>query len=169
EEARFNEQQQKIRKVDGELKSFLRVERTAIAEKQADQVARYALAAWKVQSQKPAASVAAMAKKESLQSSVLGRWVKFMERPVKLAELSASDEAQATMQATTVELAVKNALADRGKKTLDKAQTDLLNGLFGDKGVFTPTDDELKTLLPADKNQRLDLMKSDLAKLQKDD
>jgi cytochrome c553 len=168
EETRYNEHQQRIRKADADVKQFVRVERTAVAEKQADHVARYALAAWKLQKQAPAITPAAMAKKESLQTSVLTRWVKFVQKPGKLVEMSADDEKQAAERAAVLEASVKSALADRGnKKPLDKAKTDLLDGLFGEKGVFTPTDDELKAMLPAEKNEKLAQMKTELTRLQK--
>jgi hypothetical protein len=163
-EARFNEHQTRVKKVDGELKQFLRVERSAVAEGCAGEVARYALAAWKVQKAKM--SLNAMAKKESLQTGVLGRWVKYVEKSPKLA---ADDETRAGKLAAALEQTVKDALAERGKKPLSKEKTDLLDGLFGEKGVFTPTDGELAGKLPAEKKQRLEQMKGDLAKLQKDE
>jgi hypothetical protein len=98
-----------------------------------------------------------------------------MEKSPKLAgfvdmqKLAGADEAQAAKLAGGLEQAVKQALADRGKKPLDKSKTDLLDGLFGEKGVFTPTDSELNAKLPAEKKQRLAQLKGDLTKLQKDD
>ncbi len=176
QEARFNEHQARIRKVDGDMKQFLRVERTAIAEQHAGQVARYAVAAWKVQARKdPKLTVNAMARKESLEAGVLGRWVKYMEKPPKLPaadawlKLSNADEAKAIELADQLQQTVTQAMADRGKKPLSKNNTDLLDGLFGEKGVFTPSDGELNAQLPADKKQWLETMKTDLARLQKDD
>jgi cytochrome c553 len=176
EETRYIEQQGRIKKVDTELKQFLRVEKAALAEKHAVEVARYAVAAWKVQVRREAKmSVGAMAKKESLEAGALGRWVKFMEKPPKSAaadawlKLSNSDEAKAAELAEKLQQTVNQCLADRGKKPLSKANTDLLDSLFGEKGVFTPTDGELNSQLPADKKQRLEQMKTDLTKLQMDD
>jgi hypothetical protein len=163
-EARFNEHQARVKKADGELKQFLRVERAAIAEGCAGEVAKYALAAWKVQKAKM--SVGAMAKKESLETGVLGRWVKYVEKSPKL---SADDETLAGKLAATLEQTVKDALAERGKKPLSKEKSDLLDGLFGEKGVFTPTDAELTAKLPGEKKQRMEQMKGELAKLQKDE
>jgi hypothetical protein len=175
EEARFNEQQQRIRKVDGDMKTFLRTERAIIAEQYAPEVAKYAVAAWRVQSQRATMTVAAMAKKETLHADVLGRWVKYMERPPRSIgfdawlKLTNADEAQAVKLAETLERTVLEALADRGKKPIEKSKSDLLEGLFGEKGVFTPGDDELNAKLPAEKKQRLDEIKGDLARLQKED
>jgi cytochrome c553 len=175
QESRFNDQQNRIRKVDGDVKQFVRAERSAIAEKQAGDIAKYTMASWKLQALKSKMSVSAMAKKEALHVDVFGRWVKYMQKSPKLPgfvdmqKLAGADEAQATKLAAGLEQAVKQALADRGKKPLDKNKTDLLDGLFGEKGVFTPTDSELNAKLPAEKKQRLAQLKGDLTKLQKDD
>jgi cytochrome c553 len=176
QEARFIEHQGRIKKSDNELKQFVRVEKAAIAETHAGEVAHYAIAAWKLQAARtePKMSVGTMAKKESLEAGLLGRWVKYMEKPPKSAaadawlKLSNADEAKAVELATKLQQTVTVALADRGKKPLSKANTDLLDSLFGEKGVFTPADNELGAKLPADKKQRMEQMKSTLTKLQQD-
>jgi hypothetical protein len=155
---------------------LVRTERIALAEKHAGEVGRYAMAAWRLQMRTdPKMSVGAMARKESLEGGVLGRWVKYMEKPPRSAaadawaKLSSADEAKATELAGKLQETVSQCLADRGKKPLSKNHTDLLDSLFGEKGVFTPTENELGAKLPADRKQRLDEMRSGLAKLQKED
>jgi cytochrome c553 len=170
---RFQAHQEKINKADSDMKAFVRAEKVALAEQHAGEVARYAVAAWKVQAQKIA--VADEAKKDSLRADVLTRWVKYMEKPPKSAalegwqKLSTADEAQAVQLAEALERTVRQALADRGKQPPDKVKADLLQGLFGENGVFAPTDAELNAKLPAEKQQRLALWKTDLARLQKDE
>jgi cytochrome c553 len=175
EETRYIAHQARIKKLDTEMKQFVRVEKTAIAEKHAGEVERYAQVAWKVQGRHaPKMSVGAMAKQQALEAGALGRWVKYMDKPPRSAaadtwfKLASADEMKAAELAGKLQATVNEALANRGKKPLSKLHTDLLDSLFGDKGVFTPTDAELTSKLPADKKQRLDGMKGDIDKLQKD-
>ncbi len=175
DETRYSQHQGKIKKLDNEMKQFVRVEKAAIAEKHAGEVERYALVAWKVQGRhRPKMSVGAMAQEGSArsgraravgevhgQAAALGR----RRHVVQAGECRREEVGRIGRRLQTT---VTEALANRGKKPLSKANTDLLASLFGDKGAFTPSDGELTRKLPADKKQRLDGMKSDLAKLQKD-
>jgi hypothetical protein len=178
QQQRFQAAQEKLKKIDGDMKSLVRQEKIQHAEQMVDEVAKYLTAAWhyKVQRQKaPQWSVNDQAKKEKLSAAVLGKMVKFLEKPPAhplfdvWKKLQPSDEAQAEKLAQSVEDAVKDQLAKRNGKPAGKGKIDLVQGLVGETGVFAPSDEELKGLLSAEKKQRLQELQTELAKLQKDD
>jgi cytochrome c553 len=165
QEERYNAHQERIKKIQGEVQTLVKTEKTRLAEARAHEVARYLLAAWKYDGQKSKAGE--LARKEGLEQAVLMRCVKYLEKSAPAN--SAADEAQARARAEAFAKQVQEALAERGKKPLDKAKRDLLQGLFGDKGIFTPTDDQATAKLSSDKKEQLKRMKTEVAKLQQDD
>ncbi len=170
----FEQAQAKIKKIDSDMKAFAKVEKTQLAEESADQVGKYLLASWKFQATKQKTnkwSVNDQAKKDKLDLATLTRCAKFMQKPpaaIKTEAWNTPEEEQAVKLADSIQKQVDGALAlRRDKKALDKNKTDLLTGLFGETGVFTPTDDELKAKLPAEKKQRLEQMSTELAGIKK--
>jgi hypothetical protein len=162
--ARYQEGQNKLKKIDDGTKTFLKVERTAFAERSVSETAKYMVAAWKTQSAK--ISVKEAAKHDKLSVEGIDRWVKFMQKPPKgaafdscrtmIVQPASAGEAAVEAKAKEFESKVQAALEARAAKKLSKDQDELLTGFFGEKGPFTVTDNDIKKLLPADKKTKLD-------------
>jgi hypothetical protein len=167
---RREETQAKIKKFDGEVKEFLKVEKSQRASAKADELSRYLVAAWKYQAAKQKdmkASVDAIAKAEMLDQAVLNRCVKFVEKTPMMKKPNVPD-ADMVNAAETTQKQVKTMIADKGK--LDKTKTDLLNNLFyADDSVFQLSDAKVRAQLPEEKKKKLDDMTATLTKLQKSD
>jgi hypothetical protein len=168
-----------IRKVDGDVKAFVRAEKTELAERFQNDVARYLLSTWRYQIQKktqPAWSINQQAKKDNVETYYLTRCVEYLKKPpaatglINFKRLTPEDEDKAVAFAVSFERKAQEVIALRDKKQpLDKTQSDILTGFFGDAGVFAPTDTELKTKLSVEKSKRWEEMKAQLAKVQKED
>src|SRR5262249_30374036 len=124
----------------------------------------------------PAWSINQQAKKDNVESYYLTRCVEFLNKPpaatglINFKRLTSDDEDKAVAFAESFERKAQEAIALRDKKQpLENTQSEILAGLFGDAGVFAPTDTELKTKLSAEKSKRWEEMKAQLAKLQKED
>jgi Protein of unknown function (DUF1553)/Protein of unknown function (DUF1549) len=171
---RTEEVQAKIKKLDGDVKEFLRVEKTTRAGVKADELSRYLVAAWKYQAARqksPKASVAEIAKAELLDQAILTRCTKFVEKAPTgfemMRKMSASEKDVAAA-AHTMQKQVKAMIGQKGK--LDKMKQELLNNLFyADNSVFQLSDNQVRALLPQDKKTKLKDMTTELTKLQKDD
>jgi mono/diheme cytochrome c family protein len=167
---RREETQAKIKKFDGEVKEFLKVEKSQLAAVKADELSRYLVAAWKYQAAKQKdmkASIDAIAKAEMLDQAVLNRCVKFIEKTPMMKKPNVPD-ADMVSAAETTQKQVKTMIADKGK--LDKTKTDLLNNLFyADNSVFQLSDAKVRAQLPGEKKKKLDDMTATLTKLQKSD
>ena len=171
---RMEETQAKIKKIDGDIKETLRVEKATRAEAKLGELDRYLVAAWKFQAAKqknPKASVNEVAKSEKLDEAILNRCTKFVEKaPVgfeMMRKMSAS-ETEVRTAAQAMQKQVKGLINNKGK--LDKMKTDLLNGLFyADNSVFQLSDKQIKALLPDDKKKQLDDQSALLTSLQKSD
>ena len=168
-----------IRKVNDDVKAFVRAEKTELAERFQNDVARYLLSTWRYQIQKktqPAWSISQQAKKDNVETYYLTRCVEYLKKPpaatglINFKRLTPDDEDKAVAFAESFERKAQEVIALRDKKQpLDKTQSEILAGLFGDAGVFAPTDTELKTRLSAEKSKRWEEMKAQLAKVQKED
>src|SRR5262249_49538737 len=63
---------------------------------------------------------------------------------------------------------VQSLLAKPAKETqTEKAKGDILQSLFGEKGVFSVTDDEMVKELPGEKKKQMEGMKADWERLKK--
>jgi Protein of unknown function (DUF1549)/Protein of unknown function (DUF1553)/Planctomycete cytochrome C len=154
--AKYQEGQSKLKKIDDGQKAFLKAEKTAFAERSVGDTAKYMVAAWKTQSAKISAKEAA--KRDKLSVEGVDRWVKFLQKTPKGAvfdscramfvQPASAGEAAVEAKAKEFESQVKAALEARAAKKMAKGQDELLNGFFGEKGPFLPSDDEVKRHLP---------------------
>ena len=160
--AKYQEGQTKLKKIDDDMKAFLKVERVAAAERYVQDTARYLFAAWKTQTGKSSREVA---KADHLETEMIERCVRFLQKPPKGAVfdgcrkmLGANASAgAATIEATAkdIQSAVVAAMEAKAAKKINKTQEELLTGFFGDKGPFVVTDNDIKKLLPDDKKVKL--------------
>ena len=171
---RSEEVQGKIKKLDGDVKEFMRVEKAQRAEAKADDLARYLVAAWKFQAAKqkdPKASLDAIAKVEMLDQTILNRCAKFVEKAgsgFEMMRKTNAAEKEVAVAAQTMQKQVKAMIGQKGK--LDKMKQDLLNNLFyADNSVFQLSDVQVRAALPEEKKSKLDGMTKTLTSLQKDD
>lgn len=171
--------QEAIKRADDAVKTFVRAEKTELALRHKDDVARYLLSTRHFQLAKqkqPNWTVQQQATKDKLDAAYVTKFVDYLKKPPQSTGLStfkrftADDEDKAIAFAQVFEKTTQDALALRSaKQPLDAMKTDIVNGLFGDAGVFTPPDNELKKNLSAEKAKRWEEMKAELAKLQKAD
>jgi hypothetical protein len=178
----YQEALKRARELDAAFKAFVRTERAAVNEVQAGEIARYMQAVRKYQARhlaEPKWSVAQQAKQDELHAATLERWVKYLSGNPKVAALSAwrelpqpqmeagKDEAVVTA-AESFQKFVQATLVEKAKGKVDNDKNALLQALFGDNGLFTINDQELKGRLPADKKQRFEQMEQELVKLRKE-
>ncbi len=171
---RMEQCQAQIKKLDGDVKELLRVEKTKRADAKTEELPKYLVAAWKYQAAKqknPKASVAEIAKAEMLDQAALNRCVKFVEKTptgFEMMRKMTASEQEVTTAAVTMQKQVKAMINTKGK--LDKMKTDLLNNLFyADNSVFQLSDAQVRSSLPEEKKKQLDEMSATLTKLQKSD
>ena len=171
---RMEDVQANIKKLDTDVKDFMKKEKTQRAEAKANELATYLVAAWKFQAAKqknPKASLNEFAKAEKLDEAVLQRCAKFVEKaPVGFEMMRKTDapESEVVAAAQTMQKQVKAIINTKGK--LDKMKTELLNTLFyADNSVFQLSDQQVRALLPEEKRKKLDETSATLVKLQKSD
>jgi mono/diheme cytochrome c family protein len=171
---RNEEVQAKIKKLDTEVKDFMKREKSQRAEAQANDLAKYLVAAWKYQSAKqkdPKASLNEIAKAEMLDQAVLNRCAKFVEKSKAGFEMMRkldAPEKEIVAAAQTMQKQVKAMINQKAK--LDKMKTELLNSLFyADSSVFQLSDTQVRALLSEEQRKTLDDKNTTLAKLQKSD
>lgn len=78
---RYNQAQARIKEQDEQIKKYLAMEGKRISDKMPGEIARYMVAAWKIQQQRKAnssLSINAVAKKENLRDFVLERWMQYL-------------------------------------------------------------------------------------------
>jgi hypothetical protein len=166
---RYQDGQQHVKDADDKIKAFVAGEKNAVNESQADEIAKYLEAVrgyrdrhadngrWSVNEQ---------AKQDNLRANTLNRWVKYFDGTPKVAALASwkqmmsarAKEQEVTQAAGDFQKQVKEMLAHRAK--LNKEKSALLTELFGDKGPFAISDDELKKTLPAEKKQQFETLQS---------
>lgn len=171
---RMEETQARIKKLDADVKEFLRKEKAQRAEAKVEELPKYLLASWKYQSAKqknPKASVNEIAKSEMVDAAVLSRCVKFVEKaPVGFEMMRKTNlpEQDIVAAASMMQKQVRSMIGQKGK--LDKMKQELLNNLFyADNSVFQLSDAQVRALLPDAKKKQLDEMSTMLASLQKSD
>ncbi|HEX3313578.1 MAG TPA: DUF1549 and DUF1553 domain-containing protein, partial [Gemmataceae bacterium] len=161
--AKYQEGQNKLKKIDDGQKAFLKSEKTALAERSVVDTAKYMVAAWKTQSAKISAREAA--RHDKLSVAAVDRWVKFLQKPPRgvafdscramFVQPASAGEAAVEAKAKEFESQLKAALEARAAKKMARGQNELLTGFFGEKGPFIPSDDEVKRQLPAEGKAKL--------------
>ncbi len=169
---RTEEVQARIKKLDGDVKTFLQKEKSDRAETKVEELPKYLLAAWKVQAAKDKkTAVSEIAKVEKLDAATLNRCVKFVDKApmgFEMMRKTTAAEQEVLAAATSMQKQVRAMIGQKGK--LDKTKQALLNDLFyADNSVFQLSDTQVRALLPNEKRQQLDDMSTTLAKLQKSD
>jgi hypothetical protein len=179
---KYQENLRLARAAEDSLKALVRVEKTACNEQQAGEIARYMHAVRKFQERRlkePKWSARDQAKVDGLDGAALDRWVKFLDGNPKVAALDAwrqlpktpapaQNEQVVLTAAQAFQQHVQAVMAQRGKGNLDKEKNDLLQTLFGDKGLFSLSDDEVKARLPAARKQQMEQMQQEAARLRKE-
>jgi hypothetical protein len=174
---RYQEDLRLAREVEEKLKQFIRVEKAACQEEQAGEIVKYLQAVRKVQEHRGQSgkwSARDQAKADGLDAATLDRWVKYLDGNPKVAALDAWRHLGKPAEPEAVDAAakafqddVRKLLAERTRGNLDKDRTALLQTLFGDKGLFNLSDDELKARLLPDKKRQMDQMRQEAARLRK--
>lgn len=179
---KYQENLRLAREAEDKLKAFVRVEKGACNEQQAGEIARYMQAVRKFQERRvndPKWSARDQAKAEGLDAGALDRWIKFLDGNPKVAALEAwrqlpktpapaQSEQVVLTAAQSFQQHVQAVMAQRSKGNLDKEKNDLLQTLFGDKGLFSLTDDDVKARLPAEKKQQMEQMQQEATRLRKE-
>jgi hypothetical protein len=163
---RFDDYTQQVKKVDDSVSGTLRKERAKAAAPVAHEVAKYMRAAWKRAADPKFTS-------SDLNAAELGRWVKFLDgkpkapgldRWMKLPRSAADGDVDAA--AAEFQKQVEAILAEAADKALNKPKTELMQALFGDKGVHPLPDAELKKHMAPEARAALDREQGELKKLQ---
>lgn len=176
---RYQEGQKRIQAADKKVKDLLQSEKNRFVAAKADELPAYFVAAWKLEAKrlaKPDTSAAEQAKLDKLDASVLDRFVKYLNR--KNQGVPALDAwhrhlpktgtnpvptSDVTKAAETLRDAIKATIG----KPMDKPKSDMMQSLFGDKGVFPITDAEVIKVMTPECKQQFDTMKQAHADLSK--
>ncbi len=171
--------QELLKKADENAKALVRPENTAFAERFKADVQRYLLATWKFQITKkmqPTWSIDQQAKKDNLETPNLARFVEALKKPTAGTSLNnfkrftAEEEEKAVAFAMNFARKTHHAMALRDKnQPLDKVQTDIVAWLFGDLGIFAPSEKVLRSKLTAETIRLWEEKKAHLVKLQQHD
>jgi hypothetical protein len=179
---RYREAREQYEKIDTELKSLLNTERARLSEPQAAQIASYMVASWKYQLSRRAntrRSIPEQARQNGLDAGTLERWVKYLKGNPKVGALepwrqlvgrqggTAAREEEVLAAAQKFQQHVQLVLTARAKRKLDKNQTALLQALFGNKGLFGLSDNDVKARLPAAQKRKADQLQARRKALEK--
>ncbi|HLW64829.1 MAG TPA: DUF1553 domain-containing protein, partial [Gemmataceae bacterium] len=184
---RYQESQKQVLEAEKKVKEFMAAEKMRLASAHASEIAAYMLAVRKLEWERtdhPSYSVAEAAKKDKLHAAILDRWVKYLDPKSKtsqgLAALdawrklpapkrgSAEPTKDAEQAAEAFQQLVAATLTKPAKETqASKTKADLLQSLFGEKGVFAVSDDEMMKELAGDKKKQMEAMKTDWERLKK--
>jgi cytochrome c553 len=193
--ARYQQAQARVKEQELAVKGLLDEEGTRLAEGRVGQVARYMLAAWKLQTRRnahPGVNPADVARAEKLQTAALNRWSRYLflrgsDRRPHLAgwrramagmapnrDLSADPAALAKVTAAAnafqaelqETLRQRDALRKAGKK-LDGARTALLNEVFSARGLFGLQPRQVERQLGGEAKAKLAELRTELARRQK--
>jgi hypothetical protein len=184
---RFQESQKQVLEAERKVKEFMAAEKMRLASAHAGEIDAYMTAVRKLELERidhPNYSVAEAAKKDKLHAAILDRWLKFLDPKSKssqgLAALdtwrklpapkrgAAEPTKDAEQAAQAFQQLVVATLAKPWKETqAEKPKVDLLQSLFGEKGVFAITDGEMMKELPGDKKKQMETMKTDWERLKK--
>lgn len=174
---RVNAANKALADLDKKAKDLLQSERNRLTGERAEQLPRYVLAAWSLEAErlkKPDTSADTVAKKESLDGPTLDRLTRYLGRkgvstamndwgkrlPKKEGPATPPDEIKKMADAFKVE--VKSAIA----KPMGKAG-EMVQALFGEKGVFPLPDAEVAKQMPMNKKADYDQAREKHAELAK--
>ncbi len=167
----------KVQDADKRVKDFIQQEKNRLASEKADALPRYVLAAWKLEArrlQKPNASAQEIAKDEKLDAGALERLDRYLAKknvaramsdwskhlPKKASDSDPPAEVKKMADAFCKE--VKEAIAKpRGKPS------QMVQALFGDKGVFPMTDREATAAMSPERKATYQRMKNEHDELKK--
>jgi hypothetical protein len=155
-----------------------------VAESRADQVARYLIAVRALNEKRAADakwSAKDQAKSDKLDGATLERWAKYLDGKAavmvealeawrKLPPLGnpAASEPAVRAAAEAFQQHVQRTLTLRSQGQISKEGAALLTALFGDKGLFAPTDDEVKAQLTPEQKRQHAALEQRLAELKKE-
>ncbi len=180
--AKYQEGRKLVDALTKEVNQFVAVERDGLRQEHAGEIARYMQATWTYQARKrdnAKWSVGEQAKQDKLHVATLDRWVKYLEGNPKLKALdgwrqlprggtgAAATEEDVATAAQAFQKHVQEILAEK-MPPADKDKTAVMTALFGDKGLFAPSEDELKAKLPPEKRERLVEMRRKLMEMEKE-
>lgn len=170
---------ERIQQVDEAAKALVRRENTALAERFKPDVARYLLATRHyliARKQQASLTVAQYGQQENLGAEYLDRFLEGLKKGPGgsmvnvFRRYTEQEEEKAVTFAKDFEQRVHDAMTRRDKKVpLDKVQTDIVAWLFGDVGIFAPSEELLRSKLTPEKIHRRDELKAELKKLESAD
>ncbi len=179
EQQRYEDGQKKVQAAEKNVKDLLQGEKDKLINARIEELPQYFIAAWKCEERRltqPDFTPEMQAKADHLDSGCLNRLTKFMNRKGKaipaldawrrnLPKAGAPAEPPADVVKAAQEFAnaVKSALA----KAADKSKDEMMVGLFGEKGVFPITDEEIVTKMPADCKKKYETRKREQTEVAK--
>lgn len=167
------------REAEDKVKAYIRTEKSAFDLEQAGQIARYMQSARAFQDRRQKDmkwTTRDQAKADGLNSAALDRWIRYLDSNPKIPALASwskmtkeANPDEVSAAAMACQQYAMTALADRAKNNnLDKEKTAFLQTLFGDKGLFLLSDDEVKSKMSAEKKEQLTRMQQEATALRKD-
>jgi len=171
EMAKYQEGQKKVQAVESKAKALFQVEKDKLINTRMDELVKYFLAAWKLEAQRLKKADTApneIAKADKLDGGSLDRMNKFLNKKNNPA-LDGWVKNMPKPGATTVPTpevikaaeqfrdAVKAALGN----TADKTKADMVQALFGDKGVFVISENEVISKMTPDCKQQYEALKKE--------
>jgi mono/diheme cytochrome c family protein len=161
-----------------QVKDFLQAEKARLEAAKADDLPKYVLAAWKLEArrlEKPDAPASEVAREGKLDGPTLDRLSKYLGRkniaaamsdwgkhlPRKPGEADPPAEVKKMAEAFRTEVKAAVAKPPQGKTG------DMVNALFGDKGVFPMKDEDVAAGMSPDRKAAYEKMKAEQAELAK--
>ncbi|WP_020470542.1 PSD1 and planctomycete cytochrome C domain-containing protein [Zavarzinella formosa] len=171
--------QKKIQEADKLVKALLQTAKDKLAVKKAEELSAYLLAAWKLEArrmEKNDAPANEIAKAEKLDGPTLDRMSKMLKNKganmpgladwaknlPKKGDKNVPDTVQALAAAWRD--TVKTVMADAKHKN----RNEVMNALFGDKGVFILAEGDAVSIMPPEEKTKYDGLKTEHAKLVKE-
>lgn len=171
--------QKAIQEADKAIKGMLQTGKDKLSLKKTDELPAYLIAAWKLEAlrvEKKNATAAEVAKAENLDGPTLDRVSKMLKAKAAtmpgLADWAKNQpkkgdkETPAAVQtlATSWRETVKTVLSDSKHKN----RNEVMNTLFGDKGVFIIAEGEVVNSMPSEEKTKYEGLKANHAKLSKE-
>jgi hypothetical protein len=176
---RFQQAQGKVQTVDKKVKDLVQGEKNKVITARADDLPAYYLAAWKLEAkrlEKANAPAADVAKSEKLDAGALDRMNKYLNR--KSPGVPALEKWQKNMPKPGAKpeppadvVSAAEAFRDFVKAAVGKAgekpKADLIQALFGDKGVFPVTETDVVGKMTPECKQQYEALKKEHAEVVK--
>jgi hypothetical protein len=173
-----DEFQKKIKDAEESVKATLRAERATTAGSMANQAAKYLQAVWQYQSKRQNDGkwkIEDQAKASELDAGVLAKWIKFLDGKPQMPGLTAWGKLARSASDADVQKAGEEFQKQLGEivaestkeRPLAKPMSDLFAAVFGEKGIYALSDDEVKKRMAMPRRKEMEKKQEDLKTLQK--